>query len=76
MCWGDNDYGQLGTGVSGGVYSDDLIVADAVELTVLPAGPIRIAPGFDDTCASTPDGRVLCWGTVWNRVNAIEVDVE
>lgn len=54
FCWGDNTYGQLGTG-----DRDDR--ASPFELTGL-GNVIRIAAGVSHTCAVVDTGEVSCWG--------------
>jgi alpha-tubulin suppressor-like RCC1 family protein len=56
LCWGSNDYGQLG--VSGG--------SSSVAVTALPAGSSNltaaISAGGSHTCALMLDGSMSCWG--------------
>lgn len=54
LCWGDNQYGQLGNGT--------------LEPSLVP-GPMALGPRFKDiapggagTCALDQDGAPLCWG--------------
>ena len=57
-CWGDNNWGQLGTGVFG-------LDADAPVRIVLP-GPgtaTAVAAGTYNTCALLTDSTVTCWGS-------------
>lgn len=58
-CWGDNAFGQLGTGDPGIDH-----VTPSV-LTPLPAGTQvrQLAAGAGSTCALTTTGAVLCWGS-------------
>lgn len=59
-CWGDNFYGQLGTGTSTGSSNSQLLVATAVS-----GGPFAfttLAAGFSHTCALTGSGAAYCWG--------------
>jgi alpha-tubulin suppressor-like RCC1 family protein len=51
-CWGDNDNGQLGTGITN----------EKSEPVSPSAGPFEdMAPGFAHTCGLS-SGQVLCWG--------------
>jgi alpha-tubulin suppressor-like RCC1 family protein len=52
QCWGDNDNGQLGTGLT----------SEKSEPVSPSAGPFEdMAPGFAHTCGLS-GGQVLCWG--------------
>lgn len=59
FCWGDNTFGQVGSGHLGGVVMD-------VQRVALPgdAKASRIVAGPQQTCAVTVDGQVLCWGAI------------
>lgn len=65
MCWGVNNYGQLGDGTTIGRW-------EAREVAGLP--PIRLVrAGMNRTCALTTSGAVYCWGLkvdgfAWNAV--------
>lgn len=58
-CWGDNDYGQLGTddmidrGDIGAVFNEDARDLGAV---------VELAAGHRHTCARYDGGEVRCWG--------------
>lgn len=53
-CWGANDFGQLGSGATGG--KGPVIVAG------LDPGVVAIAAGLRHTCAVTATRAVKCWG--------------
>jgi alpha-tubulin suppressor-like RCC1 family protein len=57
-CWGDNTYGQLGTGSIGPAMSSP------VRVTGVPSGasPMRVAVGIYTACAVLSDGTAVCWG--------------
>jgi alpha-tubulin suppressor-like RCC1 family protein len=59
-CWGDNQFGQLGTGQAEALGDDE----PPTEQPALRFGvPITaLALGFDHTCALGSDGSVRCWG--------------
>ncbi len=54
-CWGDDDNGQLGDGVSG---TDNGVATLVTGLT----GVVDIEGGRDNTCALDNLGQVFCWG--------------
>lgn len=56
LCWGENDFGQLGPGLSPGAGSP-------VIQNMTAFGVVRtVAAGDDYTCAVETDGKVLCLG--------------
>ena len=54
MCWGENEFGQLGTGEGPG---SDVPVA----VSGLPAAR-QIASGYEHTCVILEGGEAMCWG--------------
>jgi alpha-tubulin suppressor-like RCC1 family protein len=66
-CWGDNSFGQLGTGSIGGT-------------TVAPDAPVAgnhvwidIATGEHHACAITDEGKPYCWGyAVLGNTNQVD----
>ena len=80
-CWGGNDLGQTGSGVSDTEVNEFLVVqddsgTDLTDVTDISAGPMH-------TCAVRNDGTVWCWGdgqygqlgngTTQNAIRAVEV---
>jgi alpha-tubulin suppressor-like RCC1 family protein len=64
MCWGGNDYGQLGRSIA----ETTIKSATPFEVAGLPANdPVRaISAGAQYTCALTNSARIFCWGTGMN----------
>ena len=59
LCWGDNRFGQLGTGDTQQPFSP----APAIPVG---SGVVAIAAGQTQTCAVFSSGLVKCWGTFLN----------
>jgi alpha-tubulin suppressor-like RCC1 family protein len=57
LCWGDNLYGQLGDGTTGGAASRD----DARPVLGLPGSSASLVAG-EVSCAVLVSGEVWCWG--------------
>ena len=55
-CWGSNQLGQLGPGVTGDVH------APGDDLALRGRAVAALAAGDDHTCALLEDGAVKCWG--------------
>lgn len=55
LCWGKNDYGQLGDGT----HQRRIL---PTQVTGLESGVLAVAAGNSHTCALTIGGAVLCWG--------------
>jgi alpha-tubulin suppressor-like RCC1 family protein len=65
ICWGDNTYGQLGTGAVVNVgYQPADLAASSYAYVSLGTGKsaTKIAAGAYHTCALLQDGTVKCWG--------------
>jgi alpha-tubulin suppressor-like RCC1 family protein len=54
-CWGDNEYGELGNGLT-------TPSSTPVAVTGLASGAAAVATGEDSSCALTTAGAVVCWG--------------
>ena len=59
LCWGDNEFGQVGDGTTA-VYR-----ATPTAVSGLGSGVSGVATGSWHSCAVTTAGAALCWG--WNR---------
>jgi alpha-tubulin suppressor-like RCC1 family protein len=57
QCWGDDHYGQSGTG-QGEVVPAAVRAADGTPLT----GVERLVAGYTHVCALKTSGELLCWG--------------
>ena len=54
-CWGHNNHGRLGIGVSGGIYLTPMfveVIDNAVDLNL----------NYDHTCSLSENGTMFCWG--------------
>jgi alpha-tubulin suppressor-like RCC1 family protein len=59
-CWGANDYGQLGNGLTG---NQPTPTPQAVTGGILAGKQVvQVAAGYRHTCALTKDGILACWG--------------
>jgi cysteine-rich repeat protein len=56
MCWGKDDFGQLGDGVTG---PDRNYADDVINIGGTVGG---ISAGFQHTCARINTGQLMCWG--------------
>jgi cysteine-rich repeat protein len=59
VCWGANDFGQLGLGHTEDVGDDERPVDHAVDFE---QGVRSVATSGDHTCAVLDDNQVYCWG--------------
>jgi alpha-tubulin suppressor-like RCC1 family protein len=60
QCWGDGVSGQLGNGISANSTKPSTVL-DATGSSPLSAA-VAISAGFENACALTAGGNVLCWG--------------
>jgi len=60
FCWGENTWGQLGTGTQGGPPPDSA-TPTPVPVTGLPP-VVSMSAGISHTCALTSSGEAFCWG--------------
>jgi alpha-tubulin suppressor-like RCC1 family protein len=56
QCWGSNEFGQIGTGMTGNVYLEPTAVTQMTE------GVASVDGGASHTCALRTEGGVRCWG--------------
>lgn len=59
LCWGWNQFGQLGGGMFSAQFQGPAVVSS------LSSGVTAISAGWGHTCALTEAGAVQCWG--WNQ---------
>lgn len=66
VCWGLNDFGQLGVGHGQNVGDDESVSEASAVVIANPATPTvvatALAAGASHTCALRSDGGVVCWG--------------
>ncbi|MBA7701626.1 hypothetical protein ES703_110367 [subsurface metagenome] len=55
MCWGDNDWGQIGNGSSGGNILNPIFVNSSKSF-------VSITGGGEHTCGLLNNGSMMCWG--------------
>jgi alpha-tubulin suppressor-like RCC1 family protein len=53
-CWGDNQYGELGVGKTGGLTTTPATIPEFPHIAKVAVG--------SPTCALTMDGNIWCWG--------------
>ena len=56
MCWGRDNYGQIGDGTSGGQR------VSPTHTVGLPRPAVAVEVGMDFSCALLDNGSVMCWG--------------
>ncbi|MEI4235092.1 hypothetical protein [Roseovarius sp. D22-M7] len=59
-CWGANDHGQVGVGVTGGDYQSPVQVSPGTTWKMVAAGHWQNGDGH--TCAIRSDDTLWCWG--------------
>ena len=63
FCWGENEYGQIGNGEHGDIYSTLPSNYDmATAPTKIDGEFTAVSPGYNFTCALSADKKVYCWG--------------
>ena len=74
ICWGKNDYGQLGMGNTTFLGDDSSEVGNEFSTVELPPGRTvsQLALGKTHTCAIWDNGSVSCWGSNDNGELGIE----
>ena len=55
LCWGQNLWGQLGTGSTAEIVLTQTVVSSALTF-------VSISAGSQNTCAISKSGKTLCWG--------------
>ncbi|HXK19710.1 MAG TPA: hypothetical protein VNG33_17990, partial [Polyangiaceae bacterium] len=59
ICWGSNNFGQLGDGKSTASFEYQF---EHVNVVGLPLEAVAVTAGSNDTCALTFGGALWCWG--------------
>ncbi len=62
MCWGSNEYGQLGLGGDGVADFDPHPAPEPVSLA-RDLGALRVDVGHRSACVVAPSGDAVCWGS-------------
>lgn len=60
ICWGRNNFGQLGYGHTSDIGDDEPAFAGG--FVDLPAAALQLSAGVDHTCAVLVDDTTICWG--------------
>lgn len=60
FCWGNNQYGALGTGIPGAIGDNESVLGGVK--VALPWPAVSVAAGADASCANDKVGRLRCWG--------------
>ncbi|WP_103919277.1 RCC1 domain-containing protein, partial [Candidatus Venteria ishoeyi] len=55
LCWGDNQFGQLGSSIS--THRNNVL-----EVSDLPAQALQLSSGANHSCALLSNDSVMCWG--------------
>ncbi|HMV65209.1 MAG TPA: hypothetical protein PKA64_00065, partial [Myxococcota bacterium] len=62
VCWGQNNYGQLGIGDTNNFSDQAGEFGDAFVAVPLGAAAVDVEAGWDHTCAILVTGQMKCWG--------------
>jgi alpha-tubulin suppressor-like RCC1 family protein len=62
-CWGDNTFGQIGNGSSGGTQPTPALVSETnPAMDMMPWKSIQSGPMAAHTCGTRVDNTIWCWG--------------
>jgi alpha-tubulin suppressor-like RCC1 family protein len=67
QCWGDNQSGQLGIGISSSVGTATPVAVNGV------SSAIALSSSASYTCALISDGTLKCWGTIIGTIGKVLV---
>ena len=64
LCWGANEFGELGLGHTDDIGDQPHEMGAALETVELPTGrrAVSVASGYQQSCALLDDGSARCWG--------------
>ena len=71
MCWGHNQFSQLGTGAASSTSTPTAVAAPFNSAQVSYAS---VTAGFSHSCGITTTSRIFCWGLLGGATSSIPVE--
>ncbi len=62
ICWGENEFGQLGIDSTDDIGDDSAVGGDSTADLGTGRKAVELAAGFQHTCARLDNGLIKCWG--------------